>query len=62
MELKEFRVRLTRWGLNTGIRIPKQVVRKYQFSDGEEVLISPSKKGFEVKKIRQLEPIDNYAI
>ncbi|MBI5148082.1 AbrB/MazE/SpoVT family DNA-binding domain-containing protein [Candidatus Pacearchaeota archaeon] len=55
-------VKLTRWGLNLGLRIPKSIVRKYQLSDGEEVSIEEKKNSLEIKKINTLEPHDNYSI
>lgn len=41
--MKTYRVKLTRWGLSLGLRIPKELAAKYHF--GEEVSIIPEKKG-----------------
>lgn len=59
---KSFFVKLTKWGLNLGLRIPKELVKKYQLSDGEEIVIEKSKDGFNIKKIKQMERADNYHI
>ena len=43
--MKRYRVRLSKWGLSLGIRIPKDLVDKYNFSNKDEVSIIPDKKG-----------------
>lgn len=43
--MKKYRVKLNKWGLSLGIRIPKELVTKYKFSDEEEVSIIPKKEG-----------------
>ena len=59
---KKFFVKITKWGLNLGIRIPREVIKKQQFSNEEEILIFPLKDGFKVKKIAKKEAVDNYTI
>ncbi len=59
---KTFFVKLTKWGLNLGLRIPKEIVRKYQLVANEEVEILKTKKGFEVRKVEPIEREDNYSI
>ena len=46
--MKNYHVKLSRWGLSLGIRIPKAVVKKYNFKDNEEVVIIPDEKGIKV--------------
>lgn len=41
--MKKYRVKINKWGLSTGIRIPQELVKKYHF--GEEVSIIPEKNG-----------------
>ncbi|MFH1592605.1 MAG: AbrB/MazE/SpoVT family DNA-binding domain-containing protein [Candidatus Woesearchaeota archaeon] len=43
--MKRYRVKLSKWGLSLGIRIPKELVNKYKLSDDEEVSIIPEKDG-----------------
>lgn len=59
---KTFFVKLTKWGLNLGLRIPKEIVRKYQLAANEEVEILKTKEGFEVRKVKPIERADNYSI
>ena len=39
--MKKYRVKLTRWGVSKGIRIPKELLAKYKFS--KEVSLIPEK-------------------
>ncbi len=43
--MKKYRVKLSKWGLSLGIRIPKELVNKYKLSDNEEVSIIPERDG-----------------
>ncbi len=43
--MKKYHAKISKWGLSLGIRIPKDLVDKYGFSDDEEVSIIPEKKG-----------------
>lgn len=43
--MKKYSVRLSKWGLSLGIRIPKELINKYKLTDKEEVSIIPEKKG-----------------
>jgi len=43
--MKRYSVKLNKWGLSLGIRIPKDLVNKYRLSDNEEVSIIPEKNG-----------------
>jgi len=44
------------------LRIPKELVRKYQLAANEEVKILKTKEGFEVRKVKAIEGSDNYSI
>jgi DNA-directed RNA polymerase subunit RPC12/RpoP len=47
-EMKTFHAKISRWGMSLGIRIPKELVKKYNFKDEEEVTIIPEEKGMKV--------------
>ena len=42
--LKKYQVKLSKWGLSLGIRIPKELVKKYNLKNDGEVSIIPEKK------------------
>ena len=46
--LKKYHVKLSKWGLSLGIRIPKELVERYHLKDDEEVSIIPEKKGLRI--------------
>lgn len=46
--LKKYQVKLSKWGLSLGLRIPKELVEKYNFKDNEDVAIIPDKEGIRV--------------
>lgn len=46
--LKKYQVKLSKWGLSLGLRIPKELVEKYHLKDEEEVAIIPDKKGIRI--------------
>jgi len=39
-EMKRFKVKLNKWGLSLGLRIPKELVYRYKLNDKKEVLIT----------------------
>jgi hypothetical protein len=43
--MKKYNAKLSKWGLSLGLRIPKDLVKEYGFSDDEEVTIIPEKRG-----------------
>ena len=43
--MKKYDVKLSKWGLSLGLRIPKELANKYRFKDSSEVSIIPEKKG-----------------
>ena len=47
-ELKQFRAKISKWGLSLGIRIPKELVKKYRLKNNEEVTILPEEKSIRI--------------
>ena len=47
-EMKNFHAKLTKWGLSLGLRIPKELVKKYHLTANQEVTIFPEKKGIKI--------------
>ena len=45
-ELKKYHAKLTPWGKSLGLRIPNELVKKYNFK--EEVTLIPEKKGIRI--------------
>lgn len=39
-EMKRFRVKLNKWGLSLGLRIPQEIVSKYNLKEKAEVCIA----------------------
>ena len=46
--LKKYYVRLSKWGLSLGLRIPKELVKKYKLKDDVGVVIIPENKGIKI--------------
>ena len=46
--LKKYNVKLSKWGLSLGIRIPKDLIKKYKFKEEAEVSIIPDKNGIRI--------------
>lgn len=46
--MKKYHVKLSKWGLSIGLRIPKELTTKYGLKDKEEVTIIPEKEGLKV--------------
>ena len=46
--LKKYQVKLSKWGLSLGLRIPKDLVKKYHLKGDEEVSIIPEEKGIRI--------------
>lgn len=46
--LKRYNVRLSRWGMSLGLRIPKDLVQRYGLKNTAEVSIIPEKKGMKI--------------
>lgn len=61
MEQKRFNSKITQWGLNLGLRIPKEIVKVHNFRDKEGIEIVSTKTGFQVLKLIP-ETADNFVI
>lgn len=46
--LRKYHVKLSKWGLSLGLRIPKELVEKYKLKDDAEVAIIPEKDGIRI--------------
>jgi hypothetical protein len=46
--LKKYNVKLSKWGLSLGLRIPKELVQKYKLKNEKEVSIIPEKSGLRI--------------
>lgn len=46
--LRRYQVKLSKWGLSLGIRIPKEVVEKYKLREEDKVTVIPEKKGIKI--------------
>jgi len=47
-EMKRFHAKISKWGTSLGLRIPKELVEKYNFKDDEEVTMIPEKEGIKI--------------
>ncbi len=46
--MKRFNAKISKWGMSLGLRIPKELVQRYNFKDDREVTIIPEKEGIRV--------------
>lgn len=46
--MKRFNVKISKWGMSLGLRIPKELVKRYNLKDDEEVAIIPEEKGMRI--------------
>ena len=47
-ELKRYHAKMSKWGKSLGIRIPKELVKKYKFENEKEVTILPEEDGIKI--------------
>ncbi len=47
-EMKRFNAKLSKWGMSLGLRIPKELVKRYKLKDDKEVAIIPEEKGMRI--------------
>lgn len=47
-EMKQFHAKISKWGMSLGLRIPKELVQRYNFKDEEEVMMIPEKEGIKI--------------
>ena len=46
--IRKYNVKLSKWGLSLGLRIPSDIVKKYNLKDDEEVSVIPEKNGIRI--------------
>jgi hypothetical protein len=46
--LKKYQVKISQWGLSLGVRIPKELVKKYKLTAEHEVALIPEKDGLKI--------------
>ena len=46
--IRSHHVKLSKWGLSLGLRIPKEIAKKYNFKDNKEVSIIQEEKGIKI--------------
>jgi len=47
-EMKRFNAKISKWGMSLGLRIPKELVKKYHLKDREDVTIIPEQEGMKI--------------
>ncbi|MBI5392244.1 AbrB/MazE/SpoVT family DNA-binding domain-containing protein [Candidatus Woesearchaeota archaeon] len=47
-EMKRFNAKISLWGMSLGIRIPKELSKKYNLKENHEVAIIPEKEGMKI--------------
>ncbi len=43
-EMKRYQTKISKWGLSLGLRIPKEVAKKYNLKDKKSVYLVPEKE------------------
>lgn len=46
--MNQYHVKVTRWGQSLGLRIPKELAKKYQFKANDEVALIPEKNNIKI--------------
>ncbi len=44
IEIKKYQTKISKWGLSLGLRIPKEVAKKYNLKDKKAVYLVPEKE------------------
>lgn len=47
-EMKRFNVKISKWGTSLGLRIPRELVKRYHLKNSENVNIIPEKEGMKI--------------
>ena len=47
-KMKKFNAKISKWGMSLGLRIPKELVKKYDFKQNGEVIIIPEEEGIRI--------------
>ena len=46
--LKTYHLKLSKWGLSLGVRIPKELAKKYHLEDEKEIILVPEEQGIKL--------------
>ncbi|MDO8643224.1 MAG: AbrB/MazE/SpoVT family DNA-binding domain-containing protein [Candidatus Woesearchaeota archaeon] len=46
--LKKYHVKISKWGMSLGVRIPKELAEKYKLKNNEELILIPDKDGIKM--------------
>lgn len=47
-KIKQYHARISKWGLSLGIRIPKELAKRYKFRSNEDVALIPEEEGLKI--------------
>lgn len=47
-EMKRFNTKISKWGMSLGLRIPKELVKRYNLKDKEDVIIIAEREGIKI--------------
>ena len=47
-EMKRFNTKISKWGMSLGLRIPKELVKRYHLKDKEDVIIIAEREGIKI--------------
>ena len=47
-KMKRHHVKLSKWGLSLGMRIPKEMAKQYKLTDHTEVVLIPEEQGIRI--------------
>lgn len=47
-KMKRYNTKISKWGLSLGVRIPKELAKKYSLKDKEDVYLLPEKDGIRI--------------
>lgn len=50
-QMRKYHAKLTKWGFSLGVRIPKDLVKKYKLKDNGEVIILPEEEGMRIMTV-----------
>lgn len=47
-KIKQYNVRISKWGVSMGVRIPKELVQKYHLAKKKEITMIPQEKAIKL--------------
>lgn len=47
-KVRKYHVKLSKWGLSLGVRIPKAIAKKYKLRESEEVVFIPEERAIKI--------------